>query len=123
MCERTTGAQCNEGKACSSWIPTNPAIGLCLDAPVTCDIYAQDCEPGEGCTLGREPVTDAYIFVCAPAGTSTTGETCVGGCAEGFICVGLAGQTSCRQICQNNDGCSAGACTGFATGWGVTFCL
>jgi hypothetical protein len=127
MCARGSVGMCDEGTSCSAWIQSNPAIGLCVELRATCDIYAQDCEEGQGCTLGRDPDTNDPIFVCETAGTQAPGDECSNGagrCAAGSICIRESEARSvCRAVCQGDEGCGEGlTCSGRSTTWGVTFC-
>lgn len=127
MCERGSVGMCDEGTSCSAWIQSNPAIGLCVELRATCDIYAQDCPDGQGCTLGRDPDTNDPIFVCETAGAQSPGDECSNGagrCAAGSICIRESEARSvCRAVCQGDEGCGEGlTCSGRSTTWGVTFC-
>lgn len=127
MCDRAAEGGCSEGMACTSWLSGNPAIGLCEPPPATCDIYASDCPDGEGCTFGRDPITNDPIFVCAEAGEQLAGQPCSGNegrCAAGLVCINVEGASTCHEICVvNTEDCPEGlTCSGVSTTWDVHFC-
>ena len=128
MCDRNTREGCADNFSCSAWVQSNDNIGLCQPRPVTCDIYAQDCpDDGQACTFGRDPDTDAPIYVCASAGDRADGQTCSGGagrCMEGLICIRTEGdEATCSRVCQEDDDClGEQRCIGRSTTWEATFC-
>ncbi|MFU8806341.1 MAG: hypothetical protein ACNA8W_21195, partial [Bradymonadaceae bacterium] len=97
------------------------------DAPIPCDIYAQDCEDGLACVLQRHPVTNERGTYCGRAGDSGPGEACAeagGPCQAGLICLRDGEDTpTCHRVCSGDEECSGGAeCKGQTSDLQIDYC-
>ena len=81
----------------------------CLDAPVTCDVLAQNCGAGNGCYDPEQPYChkSAGIAVGQPCAGWDNGE-CVAGAECGFDV--LAGGYKCVRYCDPSNPASPKAC-------------
>jgi hypothetical protein len=72
----------------------------------TCDPYAQNCPPNQGCYIFTQNPADPcgqeiYGSDCEPAGQGKQGAPCDGaGCAAGFTCTVTGSGNQCIELCQ-----------------------
>ncbi len=80
-----------------------------------CDLVAQNCAGGQAC--GYSVVNGVVQRACVAPGTRQKGESCgqsAGNCAAGLVCAGGAtGGATCRQFCEKQSDCGAGASCAF----------
>ncbi len=81
-------------------------FGFC-DVVPECSLFdTGTCPEGDACGL-----TGTFDYpVCVAAGTGDEGQLCGGGagCMPGLICVGPAGEATCRRPCNMFNMCEAG---------------
>lgn len=129
MCPEGSIGFCGGAATCSGTLG-DPCVQVCRALPARCDIYAQDCaDPALACSLAENFETGERYTGCRVPGTNVEGAACGGGmgaCAEGLVCVSLAGANTCHRVCREDGGfpmCTAPeTCVGRTGGWGVTFC-
>lgn len=67
---------------------------------------------GAGCPVGKKCIVGSSRqcgTICVTAGSAALGEACASlGCARGLYCWGFR----CVQLCESDDDCGAGRCTG-----------
>ena len=91
-----TSADCPDGRLCNVGLQGTDFV-FCGDAPVSCDVLAQDCPNNQGCYIASQ----AGDTQCASHNGKATGAACqyLNDCAPGNLCLG-SGTGTCTKLCD-----------------------
>lgn len=80
-----------------------------------CDLFLQDCPPGESCIVFGDPNDPTMAFAdCAADGLVGLGQPCMPGeCQHGMICAGTCTHACCPENADigGNEPCGVGSCS------------
>ncbi|PIE17490.1 MAG: hypothetical protein CSA66_05740 [Proteobacteria bacterium] len=112
---------CREDRPCNIGIQGGD-FTFCGDIPVACDIFAQNCDDGQGCYVID---TDGNTG-CHSAGGQQAGASCqaVNDCAPGHLCAGNPG--TCSLVCEidgDPTGCPDGEECAAVRGLSIGVCV
>jgi hypothetical protein len=104
FCERNS--DCAPGQSCFLTLRFNGTTERPLVCSTSCDLFAQDCPPGDGCYPGPN------VPGCYPEGGAGIGAPCRSSeeCVKGAACI----SERCAAICTYPSGppaCAIGRCT------------
>ncbi|MBN1947773.1 MAG: trypsin-like serine protease [Bradymonadales bacterium] len=120
--------QCRSTESCELVFEDEDEIGVCVPAPVQCNIAGGDCGAGQACY----PSTDGnyYCFPSAEIGLDAacdpTLETSSLQCDDGLICIQVSSDTHdgrCFDFCSQPTDCPTGETCDLFTGEEFGICL